>query len=131
MSERTKATTSTREPAALPPARQPSDPPRRRALLLGGLGGAAMAATLPDPAVARGPTEAKPAAKMGPQVPPVTHYRTASIDGINLFYREAGRAGDPTVVLLHGFPTSSHMFRNLIPALADGYHLIAPDYPGF
>ena len=61
----------------------------------------------------------------------VTHYRTATVDGANLFYREAGPANGPVVLLLHGFPTSSHMFRNLIPPLADRYHVIAPDYPGF
>jgi pimeloyl-ACP methyl ester carboxylesterase len=61
----------------------------------------------------------------------VTHHRTAQIEGIDIFYREAGPADAPVVVLLHGFPTSSHMFRNLIPALADRYHVIAPDYPGF
>lgn len=61
----------------------------------------------------------------------VTHYNTATIDGVDLFYREAGPANAPVVLLLHGFPTSSHMFRNLIPALADRYHVIAPDYPGF
>jgi pimeloyl-ACP methyl ester carboxylesterase len=61
----------------------------------------------------------------------LTHYRTAKVDGIELFYREAGRADAPAIVLLHGFPTSSHMFRNLIPALADRYRVIAPDYPGF
>ena len=62
---------------------------------------------------------------------PVTHHRTARIDGVNIFYREAGPANAPVVLLLHGFPTSSHMFRNLIPALADRYHVIAPDYPGY
>jgi len=62
---------------------------------------------------------------------PVTHYRTAEVDGVSIFYREAGPADAPVVLLLHGFPTSSHMFRNLIPALADRYHVIAPDYPGF
>jgi pimeloyl-ACP methyl ester carboxylesterase len=61
----------------------------------------------------------------------VTHYRTQNIDGINIFYREAGPLSAPVVLLLHGFPTSSHMFRNLIPALADRYHVIAPDYPGY
>src|SRR5262249_16395404 len=61
----------------------------------------------------------------------VTHHRTLAVDGVNIFYREAGRPDAPVVVLLHGFPTSSHMFRNLIPALADRYHLIAPDYPGY
>lgn len=59
------------------------------------------------------------------------HYRTVKIDGLDIFYREAGRKDAPTVLLLHGFPTSSHMFRNLIPALADKYHVVAPDYPGF
>ena len=57
--------------------------------------------------------------------------RTAIIDGLEIFYREAGSRDNPTILLLHGFPTSSHMFRNLIPALADGYHLVAPDYPGY
>src|SRR4030088_3404783 len=61
----------------------------------------------------------------------VTHYRTATVDGLSIFYREAGPADGPVVLLLHGFPTSSHMFRNLIPALADRYRVIAPDYPGY
>jgi pimeloyl-ACP methyl ester carboxylesterase len=59
------------------------------------------------------------------------HYRTAEIDGCKLFYREAGDARAPVLLLLHGFPTSSHMFRDLIPRLADQYHVIAPDLPGF
>lgn len=59
------------------------------------------------------------------------HYRTATVDGVNMFYREAGPKDAPVVLLLHGFPTSSHMFRNLIPLLADRYRVIAPDYPGF
>ncbi len=58
-------------------------------------------------------------------------YRTIEIDGLEIFYREAGPEGAPTILLLHGFPTSSHMFRNLIPALADQFHLVAPDYPGY
>jgi len=58
-------------------------------------------------------------------------YRNATVDGLNIFYREAGPADAPTIVLLHGFPSSSHMFRNLIPALAERYHVLAPDYPGF
>jgi pimeloyl-ACP methyl ester carboxylesterase len=62
---------------------------------------------------------------------PVTRYRSATVQGVELFYREAGPADAPAVVLLHGFPTSSHMYRNLIPALADRYRVIAPDYPGF
>ncbi|WBS05216.1 alpha/beta hydrolase [Pseudoduganella sp. SL102] len=58
-------------------------------------------------------------------------YRTVNIDGVNVFYREAGPANAPTLLLLHGFPTSSQMFRNLIPQLADRYRVIAPDYPGY
>lgn len=61
----------------------------------------------------------------------VTHHRYAEIAGRRIFYREAGSAAAPAVVLLHGTPASSHMYRNLIPALADRYHVIAPDYPGF
>src|SRR3984885_9159371 len=62
---------------------------------------------------------------------PVTHHQTVTVDGVKLFYREAGPADAPVVLLLHGFPTSSHMFRNLIPYLADRFHVIAPDLPGF
>ncbi|MGP8233106.1 MAG: alpha/beta fold hydrolase [Methylovirgula sp.] len=58
-------------------------------------------------------------------------YRTADVDGLKVFYREAGPASAPTLLLLHGFPSSSHMFRDLIPLLADRYHLVAPDLPGF
>lgn len=65
-----------------------------------------------------------------PKSPQVLH-RTVKIDGLDIFYREAGPKDAPAVLLLHGFPTSSHMFRNLIPALADKYHVVAPDYPGF
>jgi pimeloyl-ACP methyl ester carboxylesterase len=61
----------------------------------------------------------------------MTTFRTVLIDGLDIFYREAGSRDNPTILLLHGFPTSSHMFRNLIPALADRFHLIAPDYPGY
>jgi len=60
----------------------------------------------------------------------VTH-RKVDVDGINVFYREAGRPGAPVLLLLHGFPSSSHMFRELIPELAERFHLIAPDFPGF
>ncbi|MFF3055328.1 alpha/beta fold hydrolase [Streptomyces sp. NPDC057909] len=59
------------------------------------------------------------------------HHRTANVNGLEVFYREAGDPQAPDVVLLHGFPTSSHMFRHLIPALADRYHVIAPDHIGF
>jgi pimeloyl-ACP methyl ester carboxylesterase len=60
-----------------------------------------------------------------------TLYRTASVDGVDVFYREAGEKGQPKLLLLHGFPTSSHMFRDLIPLLADSFHIVAPDLPGF
>jgi pimeloyl-ACP methyl ester carboxylesterase len=63
--------------------------------------------------------------------PPAIHYKTVAIDGIKVFYREAGPADAPVLLLLHGFPTSSHMFRNLIPLLADRYRVVAPDYPGY
>jgi pimeloyl-ACP methyl ester carboxylesterase len=59
------------------------------------------------------------------------HHRTATIDGLDVFYREAGPQDAPTLLLLHGFPTSSHMFRELIPALADRYHVVASDHIGF
>ena len=58
-------------------------------------------------------------------------YRTVKIDGIDIFYREAGPQHAPTILLLHGFPSSSHMFRNLIPLLADKYHVVAPDFRGY
>jgi pimeloyl-ACP methyl ester carboxylesterase len=61
----------------------------------------------------------------------VTHHRATKVDGVDIFYREAGPTDAPVVVLLHGFPTSSRMFRNLIPVLAGRYRVIAPDYPGF
>ena len=67
------------------------------------------------------------AAEPAPQV----YHRNVEIEGLNVFYREAGPADAPTVLLLHGFPTSSHMFRSLIPQLAERYHVVAPDYPGY
>jgi pimeloyl-ACP methyl ester carboxylesterase len=59
------------------------------------------------------------------------HYGKADVDGFKVFYREAGRTDAPPLLLLHGFPTAGHMFRELIPALADRFHVIAPDLPGF
>ena len=58
-------------------------------------------------------------------------YRTVDVDGFKISYREAGPAGAPKLLLLHGFPTASHMFRDLIPLLADRFHIVAPDLPGF
>jgi pimeloyl-ACP methyl ester carboxylesterase len=66
-----------------------------------------------------------------PTPPPRVSHKTVKISGLDIFYREAGAKTAPTVLLLHGFPTSSHMFRNLIPALAGDYHVVAPDYPGY
>src|SRR4051812_10709483 len=64
-------------------------------------------------------------------ITPTVFYRTLNVQGLDIFYREAGRRDAPTVLLLHGFPSSSHMFRNLIPMLADKYHVVAPDFPGY
>ena len=85
---------------------------------------------LPHPRAAIGLAAALGLASAGPSSATV-HYRTVAIDSVDIFYREAGPADGPVVVLLHGFPTSSSMYRRLIPALADRYHVIAPDYPGF
>ena len=59
------------------------------------------------------------------------NFKTVNVDGLDIFYREAGNNGNPTILLLHGFPSSSHMYRDLIKDLSKDYHLIAPDYPGF
>jgi alpha-beta hydrolase superfamily lysophospholipase len=64
-------------------------------------------------------------------ITPTVFYRTLNVEGLEMFYREAGPRDGPTVLLLHGFPSSSHMFRNLIPMLADEYHVVAPDFPGY
>ncbi len=61
----------------------------------------------------------------------MVHYKTARVKELDVFYREAGPRDAPTILLLHGFPTSSNMFRTLIPRLADSFHTVAPDYPGF
>jgi pimeloyl-ACP methyl ester carboxylesterase len=74
-----------------------------------------------------GPVLAQPS----PSVSATTTYHTAEVDGLRVFYREAGPKNAPTLLLLHGFPSSSAMFATLIPLLADRYHVVAPDYPGF
>ena len=61
----------------------------------------------------------------------IIQYQTVKVDGVNIFYRQAKNIKKPTILLLHGFPSSSHMFRNLIRELGDEYNIIAPDYPGF
>ncbi|HSR92357.1 MAG TPA: alpha/beta hydrolase [Gemmatimonadales bacterium] len=76
-----------------------------------------------------GPIRMKPAASM--QSLNRVSYGTVNVDGLSIAYREAGRPESPKLVLLHGFPASSHQYRNLVPALADRFHVIAPDYPGF
>lgn len=81
------------------------------------------------PALARTAAPAPAASHVIPAQP--VFYRTAKVDGLDIFYREAGDPRKPTILLLHGFPSSSHMFRDLIPLLADRYHVVAPDYPGF
>jgi pimeloyl-ACP methyl ester carboxylesterase len=89
-----------------------------------------LAATLASCVILPGLSDRKAQAHEMPAIP-VTYYHSVPIGGQSIFYREAGPQDGPVVLLLHGFPTSSHMFRNLIPLLADRYHVIAPDYPGF
>ena len=67
----------------------------------------------------------------GIEANPSTSFKKQEIDGVNIFYREAGNPNNPKIVLLHGFPASSHQYRKVLAALSDEYHLIAPDYPGF
>lgn len=91
------------------------------------LGLAAVATSL----IASAPASASNAPAAAAQPPARTLYKTETVNGLKIFYREAGDRSLPTIVLLHGFPTSSHMYRDLIPALADRFHVIAPDYVGF
>lgn len=74
---------------------------------------------------------ASPAPAAAAPAPATVHYRDVVVDGVRIFYREAGRADAPTIVLLHGFPSSSAMYRGLIPRLAARFHVLAPDYPGY
>lgn len=102
-------------------------PTRRQAIAKFAIGAAALfTASAPVSLLAAAEPKQKPATAASR-----TLYRTAKVDGLDIFYREAGPTNAPTLLLLHGFPSSSHMFRNLIPALSDRYHVIAPDYPGF
>ena len=97
---------------------------RRRALKLGAAGTFAALA-------GRGSAAAPDAGAADDLDHLVTRHRRVRVDGLDIFYREAGRPDAPAILLLHGFPTSSHMVRHLIPALADRYRVVAPDYPGF
>ena len=72
-----------------------------------------------------------PAWALSLRPPSRVFHKTVKVGDLDIFYREAGPKDAPTILLLHGFPTSSQMFRNLIPALADKYHVVAPDYPGY
>ncbi|MBK1657476.1 alpha/beta fold hydrolase [Paracraurococcus ruber] len=87
--------------------------------------GAALGAALAMPAAAQ------PAVLPSPGATGPVRYRTVTVDGLEIFYREAGPADAPALLLLHGYPTSSHMFRDLIPRLAGRYRVVAPDFPGF
>ena len=95
------------------------------------LGASVLALALAGPMIApTQPFAAVATQTIGHQASQV-QFRSETIDGIKIAYREAGDPAKPTILLLHGFPTSSHMFRNLIPQLSKKYHVIAPDYPGF
>ena len=98
----------------------------RRAVLAGAAGGLSSAATFGAPPAAAAGTPA--GTDLGQLV---VRHRRATVGGVEVFYREAGPRDAPAVLLLHGFPTSSHMFHHLIPALADRHRVVAPDYPGF
>jgi len=92
--------------------------------LIGMLGVGAMASKSGD----QEPATAQPTSV---EINHPTLHKTVNVNGLEIFYREAGPKDAPVILLLHGFPTSSHMFRNLIPQLSDRYHVVAPDYPGF
>ena len=90
--------------------------------------------SLAAPALGEGASRALHPSRAADTIPAAhtqVKHRSIDIDGLSIFYREAGSPEAPTLLLLHGFPTSSHMFRDLIPALADQFHLVAPDYPGY
>jgi len=105
--------------------RLPTPSPTRRALLAASPAGIAMAA-FPRPAAAR-PRRPDDKERSNSQI----HYRTQAVGNVEIFYREAGPVDAPVILLLHGFPTASHMFRDLIPELSDRFRVIAPDLPGF
>jgi pimeloyl-ACP methyl ester carboxylesterase len=104
----------------------PSVPQASRAVRYAALVAALLAPRHPAPAQPVPAVASRPAATAT-----AVTYHTVRIDGLDIFYREAGPRSAPTILLLHGFPTSSQMFRNLMPALADRYHVVAPDFPGY
>jgi pimeloyl-ACP methyl ester carboxylesterase len=104
---------------------------RRMRALLSGVASLAVCATLVAGCVSPAVSARERQAQSAPSEQPVVHYRTVNVRGLELFYREAGPADAPAVLLLHGFPASSFMYRELIERLAVRYHVIAPDYPGF
>lgn len=91
----------------------------------------AMVALLATGAAHAAPQTVAPSATESTVLAEQVRHRTVTVDGVEVFYREAGPADAPVLLLLHGFPTSSHMFRDLIPRLSQRYRVIAPDYPGF
>ena len=111
------------------------DEPRRKVLKMGGLAiglaGMASATGLAQAAATRGENSTKTSGSDQDLVARAVRHKKITVDGVEIFYRVAGPAAAPALLLLHGFPTSSHMFRHLIPALADRYRVIAPDYPAF
>ncbi len=109
-----------------PTERQTSGVDRRNFLKTGIATAGALSVALAPAAAVSHPGASQSATARYP-----TLHKTVKVEGLDIFYREGGPKDAPTILLLHGFPTSSHMFRNLIPALSDRFHLIAPDYPGF
>ncbi len=103
----------------------------RRSFLTSGIATAGALGAALGVALAPAAAASHPASAATPAGPHPTLHKTVKVEGLDIFYREAGPKDAPTILLLHGFPTSSQMFRNLIPALADRFHLVAPDYPGF
>jgi pimeloyl-ACP methyl ester carboxylesterase len=112
----------------MPEARRPNQ--QRRWRLAAWVVMLASVAMVP-PLVDARPVPAEPANSATMPMPGAVRYRTAAVDGVKVFYREAGDPAKPAILLLHGFSSSSHMFRDLLPLLAGHFHLIAPDYPGF
>jgi len=108
----------------------PAPLPRRQLLEWAGLGGALLGTSLFSRSVEAGPAAPPPKASEVPDAPAV-RYQSVRVHDLDLFYREAGPPNAPVLLLLHGFPSSSFMFRELIPKLAARYRVIAPDYPGF